>query len=140
MLKVDWECKTHRQLVLEIKSMWADILKEKTEVDIDWTPGNASIEGNEIADRLAKEAAEEAAKLEGERSEPISQADVQAAARKSVEIQWQRCWEISDKGRRLFEYKHKVPKEKCMDFNKCEIQRMLLQLQSGHCRLREHMH
>jgi len=27
-----------------------------------------------------------------------------------------------------------------MDFNKCEIQRMLLQLQSGHCRLREHMH
>ena len=82
MLKLNWECKTHGHLVLETKLLWANILWKKTEVDIDWTPGHASIEGNEIADRLAKKAAKEAAKLEVERSEPISQADVQAAAKK----------------------------------------------------------
>ncbi|KAH3790114.1 hypothetical protein DPMN_168309 [Dreissena polymorpha] len=66
MLKLDWECKTHTQLVLETKLLWANILKEN-EVGIGWTPGHATIEGNEITYRLAKEAAAEAGKIKGKR-------------------------------------------------------------------------
>jgi ribonuclease HI len=36
------------------------IQKNGIEIKIHWTPGHANVNGNEIADRLAKEAAKEA--------------------------------------------------------------------------------
>ena len=36
------------------------IQKNEIEIKIHWTPGHAKVNGNEIADRLAKEAAKEA--------------------------------------------------------------------------------
>ena len=45
----------------------------------------------------------------------------------------------SDKARRLFEFKPNI-NSKNIDFNSCENQRALLQLQTGHIRLKEHQH
>ena len=42
------------------------IQKIGIEIKIHWTPGHANVNGNEIADRLAKEAAKEAGQNQSE--------------------------------------------------------------------------
>jgi ribonuclease HI len=42
------------------------IQKNGIELKIHWTPGHANVNGNEIADRLAKEAAKEAGQNQSE--------------------------------------------------------------------------
>ena len=55
-------------------------LKGMVEVKIQWSPGHANIRGNEMADRLAKEAAKEAEEMTDDIG-IASQSDVKSAAR-----------------------------------------------------------
>ena len=55
-----------------------------------------------------KQSAKEAAKEAEEMTDDIgiaSQSDVKSAARESVNIKWQRRWEVSEKGRHLFTHR-----------------------------------
>ncbi len=51
-----WKAKAHRPLVTHIQSTVAS-LRVLTAVLLLWVPGHADVEGNEVADRLAKGAA-----------------------------------------------------------------------------------
>ena len=53
------------------------------EIEIVWTPGHSEVEGNEVADRLAKETAVEAKNLEEETSVFTAQ-DIKMHARASI--------------------------------------------------------
>ena len=88
--------------------------RDGTEVKIQWSPGHANIRGNEMADRLAKEAAKEAEEMTDDIG-IASQSDVKSAARESVSIKWQRRWEVSEKGRQLFTHRP------CAKQNKVEL-------------------
>ena len=66
-----------------------------------------------------------------------SQSDVKSAARESVNIKWQRRWEVSEKGRQLFTHRPGVKLNK-VEFGSLKNQRAILQLQSGYCRLKEY--
>ena len=68
-----------------------------------------------------------------------TQSDVRSAARESVEIKWQRRWEVSEKGRNLYMYRPTVKLGK-IEFCGLRNQRALLQLQSGYCKLKEYQH
>ncbi|XP_053388561.1 ribonuclease H-like [Mercenaria mercenaria] len=57
ILTLGWENKLHIKAVQEVKSIWKASEKGGTTIKLDWSPGHAAIAGNEIADRLAKEAA-----------------------------------------------------------------------------------
>ena len=60
-------------------------LREKgLSLNIDWTPGHADIAGNEIADRLAKSAGEEAKTMENE-DRVVTATDIKTAAQVSCE-------------------------------------------------------
>ena len=48
-----------------------------------WTPGHADIQGNEDADRLAKEAAKEAQNLD-QNTSVLTNQDIKKAARDSI--------------------------------------------------------
>ena len=48
-------------------------------------------------------------------------------------------WDVSDKGRQLYLFKKRVGAKK-LDFKYCTHQNTLLQLQNGHCKLKDHMH
>lgn len=63
--------------------------------------------GNNIADELAKEAAEEAEKFP-EDSETLTKADFKKFARASCRMKWQICWEAAETGRFLFSFKPQV--------------------------------
>ena len=53
-------------------------------VEISWTPGHAQINGNDMADKLSKEAVEEARQKEFEELPAVTTlADVKMAARQS---------------------------------------------------------
>ena len=52
------------------------IQKNGIEIKIHWTPGHANVNGNEIADRLAKEAAKEAEQNQSDSHNTITKQDV----------------------------------------------------------------
>jgi ribonuclease HI len=52
--------KTIKELHLKFFDKMKRIQKNGIEIKIHWTPGHANVNGNEIADRFAKEAAKEA--------------------------------------------------------------------------------
>ena len=67
-------------------------------VSFNWTPGHASIKGNEIADQFAKEAAKEAEALELN-TQVFTKQDIRKAARDVVTKKWQVSWDSSNSGR-----------------------------------------
>ena len=77
--------------------MKLDLIKGKgIDIEIKWTPGHAKIKGNEKADRLAKEASNEA-ELMTDEGACISQSELKRAAKTHGLTVWQRQWDISDK-------------------------------------------
>jgi ribonuclease HI len=56
-LQLLWKIENHKRITLEILDKMKRIQKNGIEIKIRWTPGHANVNGNEIADRLAKEAA-----------------------------------------------------------------------------------
>ena len=55
--------------------------------------GHSEVEGNEVTDRLAKEAAVEAKDLEEETS-VVTVQDIKRHARASIQRKWQQRWDI----------------------------------------------
>ena len=75
-------------------------------MEVSWSPGHADIKGNEYADKLAKEAAQEAKDSE-QLSAVISLGDVKSAAKESGKKKWQDMWEKEDTGRDLYRFREK---------------------------------
>ena len=72
-----------------------------------WTPGHADVQGNEVADRLAKDAAKEAQELD-QNTCVLTNQDIKKAARDSIMEKWQDKWSISITGRKYFQYRPKI--------------------------------
>ena len=66
---------------------------------------------NEIADRLAEEAAQEAEDID-DVNRLITMVDIKTAARRSCMQKWQRQWEQSDKGKKLYTFRPTVDMKK----------------------------
>ena len=60
LLTLGWEVKTYKQTIADTKNLISYFTNKHIQVQIERTPGHANIHGNDIADRLAKEAANEA--------------------------------------------------------------------------------
>ena len=63
-LVLGWEAKSHQHTLQEVKTIIKQLEQNNISVEISWTPGHANIKGNEYADKLAKEAAQEAKEKE----------------------------------------------------------------------------
>ena len=59
-----WEARTYKQTIQNIKELIEYFKTKDIDIQIHWTPRHANIHGNEVADILAKEAAEEAENIE----------------------------------------------------------------------------
>ena len=82
ILTLGWENKTHTSVIFEIKQSMEILKSQNVTVELNWKPGHAEIAGNEIADKLAKEAAEEAENMP-EVDTPLTSIDVRRAVRDS---------------------------------------------------------
>ena len=137
-LVLGWEAKSHQHTLQEVKTIIKQLEQNNISVEISWTPGHANIKGNEYADKLAKEAAQEA--KEKENLPPvISLGDVKEAARKSGLIKWQEMWEKSDKGRHLFQLRSKVDFKLDHTFQSSLGEKIISQLRTGYTELNEYL-
>ena len=138
-LVLGWEPKSHKSTIQEVKTDIKKLEESGVKVEISWTPGHSDIKGNEYADKLAKEAADEA-KERIDLPPVITMGDVKTAARESGRKKWQDMWEKSEKGRHLFNFRPKVDhkiKHK-LETKKGEI--IISQLRNGYAKLNEYLH
>ena len=78
-----WKPSSYQETINQIKKQ-IEVLKQKgLRIAIDWTPGHADIAGNEIADRLAKEAAKEAEDMDENQERVITAVDIKTAVKTS---------------------------------------------------------
>ena len=89
LLILGWTPASYKGTINQVKKQMEELRKKGLSLNIDWTPGHADIAGNEIADRLAKSAAEEAETMEDE-DRVVTATDIKTAVKVSCEKKWQR--------------------------------------------------
>ena len=110
-------------------------------MEISWTPGHADIKGNDQADRLAKEAAQEAKEMaESELPSAMTLCDVKMAAKTSGFKKRQERWEKAETGRDLFDFRPRVDFKIKHIFDSASGERVVAQLRTGYARLNEYLH
>ena len=134
-----WEANSHKTTVQEVKREKQKLEEKNVIVEVSWSPGHADIKGNEYADKLAKEAAQEAKDSE-QLSAVISLGDVKSAAKESGKKKWQDMWEKADTGRNLYRFREKVDHKVKHTYESAFGERIVSQLRTGYVRLNEYLH
>ena len=138
LLTLGWEPTQHKTTSKDILTELKQIQSKGVQVDIRWTPGHAEIQGNEEADRLAKEASKEAESM-NEEDRTISHAEFKQAAKAHSMTTWQKQWDVSEKGRFLHELKPKVTKKTILDFPDKKTYNQIAQLRTGYAKLNDYL-
>ncbi|CAG2242410.1 RNASEH1 [Mytilus edulis] len=134
LLTLNWAPKSYIDVIRDIREHIEDLRTKGMEICILWTPGHANIQGNDEADLLAKQAAEEATQLLP-KNNIITLQDVKQGAHKSVMLKWQRRWELSNTGRDLFEITPNVKNIPIFDYPTKKFFSIFIQLRTGHATL-----
>ena len=108
-------------------------------MELSWSPGHTDIKGNEHAEKLAKEAAQEAKEAE-QLPAVISLGDVKSAAKESGKKKWQDMWDKSGKGRNLYMFRPKVDHKIKHSYESSAGERIVSQLRMGYVGLNEYLH
>ncbi|VDI21214.1 Hypothetical predicted protein [Mytilus galloprovincialis] len=87
ILTLNWKSDNYGKTINDIKIGILALKSEGIIVSIEWIPGHADIQGNELADQLAKKAAQEAEKIQS--IQIFTKQDIQKGAKDSVKLKWQ---------------------------------------------------
>ena len=137
VLILGWTPSLYRGTIIQVKKRMEELRKKGLSLNIDWTPGHADIAGNEIADKLAKSAAEEAETMEHE-NRVVTATYIKTVETVSCEKKWRRRWNLTNSGRGLFEYRKEVC-QKGSKLIKPKHLRVISKLRTGYC-LNEYFH
>jgi len=139
-LTLGWKPESLIDTVREVKGDIKRLEQAGVSMEISWTPGHAQINGNEMADRLAKEAAEEARQKDSVELPVVTTlGDVKTAARQSGQMKWQERWENTEKGRHLYQYRPEVGVACQHSFQSFTGESVISQLRSGYVRMNEYL-
>lgn len=139
ILTLGWESTNYKQTVKDTMVAIKDLQDRGVETKIEWTPGHANIEGNEIADLLAKEAATAAAELDPSTSVTTFD-DIKQAAHKTGVAKWQHQWDSSERGRHFFKLKSRVDTKIPLDYPDKTSGKKISELRLGYSRLKGYTH
>ena len=139
ILTLNWRDTSYREVTKDIRKFMSHLQQRNTAEEIDWTHEHSSIAGNEMADKMAKEAAMEASKFPEDKT-ITSHPEIKLACTKYIRTQWQRRWEQSDTGRDYYNYFPTLEFNRLFDQPNKEAFSWLLQLQSGYTRLNSYRH
>ena len=114
ILTLNWKESGYKDITMEIRQSIATLHQKGAEVNISWTPGRASIVGNEIAHALAKEAATEA-RNQPECSLSTTIQEIKEASKKSQISKRQSRWDNTEYGRANHMLVPKVDTKKFLD-------------------------
>ena len=126
-------------IILQIKECVTKLSDRGNILLVHWVPGHRDIEGNELADQQAKEAANEMVGADPE-DFPITMDKKEAVAeiKKNVKEKWQRKFELSEKVDQVQEVFSEVGSRNCFGEKDRHSFAMLNQLLSGHTLLNQH--
>ncbi|VDI34893.1 Hypothetical predicted protein [Mytilus galloprovincialis] len=136
ILTLNWKSENYIKVIREIKKNMKVLKMNGIPLNFEWTPGHADIQGNDIADSLAKKGAKEAEKIE-EPSE-VTRQDIKRAARESVLRKWQNQWESSQRGRNYYNYHQKVCQKIPKDLPSKWSFSITSSLRTGYCDLNDY--
>ena len=140
ILSLNWKIENHKLTARTIISKMKALQQEGIEVIYEWTPGHANVRGNEIADKLAKEAAKEAENMSNDSHNTITKQDVKKAARDYVINKWQSRWDVSERGRFYFNHHKYVKDRPILDFPDRQTSIIVNNLRSGFAKLNDYAH
>ena len=126
-------------IILQIKESVNCLSDSGNDIIVHWVPGHRDIEGNELADCQAKEAANEMVGADTE-DFPVMMDKKEAVAeiKRNLKDKWKRKFELSDKACRVQEVFTEVGKRNCIGEEDRHNFSMLNQLLSGHTLLNQH--
>ena len=137
ILTLNWKDTSYRSITKDIRNAIRTLTDAGITVDINWAPGHSSIAGNEEADRLAKEAAQEASTFK-EGSGSTSMADVKIASHTYTMTLWQRRWNIAEVGREYYKYYPSITAQRHFDLPTKQSYSRIIQLQTGYSVLNQY--
>ncbi|MCG8032941.1 MAG: RNAse HI domain-containing protein, partial [Candidatus Thiodiazotropha taylori] len=137
ILTLNWKESGYKDITTEIRQTIATLRQKGAAVDISWTPGHASIVGNEVADALAKEAATEA-KNQPDCRRSTSILEVKEAIKKTQLSRWQTRWDNAEHGRVFHALVPKVDSKKFLDIPNRKSFCQILQIQTGYSKLSDY--
>ena len=108
-------------------------------LEIVWTPGHSEVQGNDVADILAKEAALEAKEL-GEETSVVTVQYVKKHARISIRYKGQQRWDIEESGQDFYLCKPFLKSYPRLDYPNIKLYRKMLQLRTGYSKLNDYRH
>ncbi len=132
LLTLNWKPDSYTNIIKEILSKINRIEKAGIPVKLHWTPGHSDIEGNNIADRLAKEAAAEASQQDNLPA-IVTKQDVKRNSRLLINTKWQQCWNEANVGRTYYHLRNSVTEKIDMDKPDKKNFVVLNQLRTGYC-------
>ena len=88
IITLNWVSNHYLDVIRKINENISSLKSKGRNLEIVWTPEHSEEQGNEVADRLAKEAAMEAKDL-GEETSIVTVQDVKTHARVSIRYKWQ---------------------------------------------------
>ena len=130
ILTLNWKDTSYRSITRDIRNAISSLQETGTKVDINWAPGNSSIVGNEEADRLEKEVANDGSTFP-EGSKSTSMADVKLASHTHIMTLWQRRWDLTEVGRVFYKYFLSIDTKRPFDQPSTESYSRILQLQTA---------
>ncbi len=139
-IQLNWTVENHKQLVFSLKTKIKQLRNKGIETEIHWTPGHAEVAGNEEADRLAKEAAKEAAEITSDAHITYTKQDIRKAAKEHVNLIWQQRWDTSERGRFLYRFQPQVDCKTVKDFPSRKKYIVINNLRSGFAKLNDYCH
>ena len=124
--------------LLEIQQLLRFLHNSATDTIITWVGGHISLEPNDLADRLAKEAAAQA--KNSSLLPPLCYSELKNIIRKTSLQKWQKYWSNSTTGNFLKDISPAVPSKRYKSIGNKISETRKLRLTSGHNKLKVHLH
>ena len=104
------------------------------EITIQWIPSHCNIDGNEAADKLAKEGSS----ME-QPENPVPQSTCKQMIKSNIQTEWMSDWALDKTGRKLFPYMPKPNKKDNLNQLNRKQQTIIFRLRTQHVPLNAHL-
>ena len=137
ILTLNWKDTSYTDATKDSRQATKSLREKGVTVDRYWTPGHATIAGNEVTDKPAKKAAIEASQRSDDKRYTTFQEIKEV---KTQTTRWQTKWDTTEWGRTYHSFVPSVDRKRVFDIPDRNGFCNILQLQTGFSKLKDYRH